>query len=450
MSINTIIRQCKEASLQLGTLDETVRNRALLAIATALAEGSSQIVAANQQDIERSKQENLAPALLKRLSLTEQGVAQVCAGIQEVVQLADPMGVICSARELDKGLTLYQVTVPLGVIAMIFEARPDALVQMASLALKSGNGIILKGGSEALESNRVLARIIHNAAVEAGIPAGWLGLLESREDVQALLSQDTYIDLIIPRGSNSFVRYIMEHTTIPVMGHADGICHIYVDKDAELTTAIELIIDSKTNYPAACNSVETLLIHKDYTVAIPAIVAALQESGVEVRGCKKTLAAVGGNTQSPLDTTTQQNFAQGLEPIIPATEEDWSREYGEKIISIKVVDSEKEGIAHINTYGSKHTDMIVTTRRERAERFMAEVDSASTFWNCSTRFADGFRYGLGAEVGISTSKIHARGPVGLEGLVTYKWRLYGSGQRVEDYGIGKRSYTHKSLPKELR
>jgi glutamate-5-semialdehyde dehydrogenase len=332
---------------------------------------------------------------------------------------------------MDEGLELYKVSCPIGVIGVVFESRPDALVQISSLCLKSGNAVLLKGGSEAAETNRILADIIDRASVQAGIPAGWLGLLETRADVADMLGMDNYIDLIVPRGSNEFVRHIMENTNIPVLGHADGICHVYVDSQADLDMAVRIAVDSKCQYVAVCNAAETLLVHKDIgSVFLPQLKVALEEKGVEIRGCEKTLQIID---------------------VTPATEEDWQTEYLDLILAVKIVDSLDEAIDHINRYGSGHTDVIVTSDKTRSIKFMDHVDSAGVFVNCSSRFADGFRYGLGAEVGISTNKIHARGPVGLEGLVIYKWRLVGKGQLVADYsGKDARAFTHRRLEKDFR
>jgi len=311
---------------------------------------------------------------------------------------------------------------------MIFESRPDALVQMAGLCLKSGNAVLLKGGREALETNRVLARVIGEATEKAGLEASWIHLLETREDVTAMLELDEYIDLIVPRGSNDFVRHIMINTTIPVLGHADGVCHAYVDATVDVEAAVDVVVDSKTQYVAVCNAIETLLVHADAAPRfLPAMAQAMQEKGVELRGCSRT--------------------REYLPDVAAADESDWGTEYLDYILAVRVVDSAGEAISHINRYGSHHTEAILSTDESAAHTFMDRVDSASVMWNCSTRFADGFRYGLGAEVGISTSKLHARGPVGLEGLVTYKWLLYGSGQLVARYsGEDARSYTHRPLP----
>jgi glutamate-5-semialdehyde dehydrogenase len=309
---------------------------------------------------------------------------------------------------------------------VVFESRPDALVQISTLCLKSGNAVLLKGGSEAAKTNRILARTIADASEKAGLPKGWIQLLETRQDVAQMLALDESIDLVIPRGSNEFVRYIMDNTNIPVLGHADGICHVYVDAGADLDMAVNITVDSKCQYVAVCNAAETLLV--DGAIAeefLPKAKAALEQKGVELRGCERTASIID---------------------VKPATEEDFSTEYLDYILSIKIIEGLDGAIEHINRYGSKHTDAIVTADKSKAERFMSLVDSANVFWNCSTRFSDGFRYGLGAEVGISTSKVHARGPVGLEGLVIYKYKLRGSGQIVADYsGQNPKQFTHKKI-----
>jgi glutamate-5-semialdehyde dehydrogenase len=375
--------------------------------------------------LDKARRDNLAAPLLKRLKFDERKIAETVAGIESLIKLDDPVGKTLSATELDEGLELYKVSCPIGVIGVIFESRPDALVQISTLCLKSGNAVLLKGGSEAADTNAVLAEVISKASAEAGIPEGWIQLLETRQDVAEMLKLDEDIDLIIPRGSNEFVRHIMNSTNIPVLGHAAGLCHVYVEAGADIDMAVRISADSKCQYVAVCNAAETLLV--DEKVAgkfLPTVKAEFDKQGVEIRGCERTVAIIGGKK---------------------ATEQDWSTEYLDKIISVKVVDGIDEAIEHINKYGSHHTDAIVTGNREKAAKFMDLVDSAGVFWNCSTRFSDGYRYGLGAEVGISTNKIHARGPVGLEGLVIYKWKLIGSGQIVADYAEGKKKFLHNKL-----
>ncbi|MBM4103090.1 MAG: glutamate-5-semialdehyde dehydrogenase [Planctomycetes bacterium] len=426
MDIQTLAQAARKAAIELAALDIGIKNKALDAIRLALLAQSGQIIKANTADIAEAKENELAGPLLKRLKFDAVKIDEVCKGIESLIKLDDPVGKTISATELDKGLELYKVSCPIGTIGVIFESRPDALVQISSLCLKSGNAILLKGGSEAARTNKILAKVIAEASVKAGIPSGWLGLLETRADVAAMLELDEYIDLIIPRGSNAFVRHIMDNTRIPVMGHADGICHVYVDKSAEVDMAVNITVDSKCQYVAVCNAAETLLVHKDIApVFLPKIKATLEKKKVVLCGCDKTRAIID---------------------IKPATEQDWKTEYLDYILSIRTVDSLEQAIEHINTYGSGHTDVIVTGDKSAAAKFLSRVDSADVFWNASTRFADGYRYGLGAEVGISTSKLHARGPVGLEGLVIYKWLMKGTGQIVADYG-GKdgKSFTHKPL-----
>jgi glutamate-5-semialdehyde dehydrogenase len=416
----------KAASLRLAAAKTETKNAALTAIAKALDQRRADILAANQQDLAEAEKTGLAAPLLKRLKFDEAKLADVCAGIHSLIGLDDPVGRTLSAVELDTGLELYRVSCPIGVIGVVFESRPDALVQISTLCLKSGDAVLLKGGSEAAQTNRILAEIIAEASQSADLPGGWIQLLETRQDVAEMLALDNHLDLIIPRGSNEFVRYIMNNTNVPVLGHADGICHVYIDGDAELDMAVDIAVDSKCQYVAVCNAAETLLV--DAQIAdefLPEAKITLQTKNVRLLGCDRTRAIID---------------------VEPAEETDWSTEYLDYTLSIKVVDGLDAAINHINRYGSGHTDAIVTSDRDKAEKFMALVDSADVLWNCSTRFSDGFRYGLGAEVGISTNKIHARGPVGLDGLVIYKWKLYGKGQVVADYsGPDAKKFTHKKL-----
>lgn len=419
--------EAKQASILLAALDTETKNKALQAIAEKLAQNSTAIIEANNKDIERSISQNLASPLLKRLKFDEAKVTEVVQGMYSLIQLPEPVGETLMSTQLDEGLELYKVSCPIGVIGVIFESRPDALVQISALCLKSGNSAILKGGSEAIETNRILAKLIAEASVEAGIPEGWIQLLETRDDVNAMLKLDTYIDLIIPRGSNEFVQYIMNNSNIPVLGHADGICHVYIDKDADVETAVAVAVDSKTQYVAVCNAAETFLVHKDIADEfLPLLDIALAYHKVEIFGCEHT---------------------QSIIACKPATSESWKTEYLDYKVSIKIVEDINEAINHINTYGSGHTESILTMNKHAVETFMNLCDSGNVFWNCSTRFSDGFRYGLGAEVGISTNKIHARGPVGLEGLLIYKWKLKGRGHVVSDYASGKRVFTHTPLNK---
>ncbi|HEY1406554.1 MAG TPA: glutamate-5-semialdehyde dehydrogenase, partial [Spirochaetota bacterium] len=359
----------------------------------------------------------------------ESKILDVIEGIESLINLPDPTGKTLLSTELDTGLELYRVSCPIGVIGIIFESRPDALVQISTLCLKSGNGVLLKGGAEARETNRILAQIITQASVQAGAPEGWIALLETRDDVKAMLALEKSIDLIIPRGSNEFVRYIMDNTRIPVMGHADGVCHLYVDEAADIDMAVRVTVDSKTQYVAVCNSVETLLVHDKIARAfLPRLKTAFDEKKVTIVGCERTRAIIAADA---------------------ATDDDWKTEYLDYKVSIRVVDSLNDAIEHINRYGSGHTDSIVTANKSSAAQFLDYVDSGNVFWNCSTRFSDGFKYGFGAEVGISTSKLHARGPVGLEGLLSYKYMLIGHGQIVDDYATRRKHFTHRPLDKKF-
>ena len=431
--IDAICLAARSAALALAPLSDEVRNRALAAVADAIDENVQRILEANAEDVAEAEplvaSGEMSEPLLRRLELTERKIAQMAEGVRAVAALPDPLGVARMATLLDEELTLRRITCPLGVIAAVFESRPDALVQIASLCLKSGNAAILKGGREAAHTNRLMTELLNDAAsTVAEAPADALQLVEAREDVQALLSRDDAVDLLIPRGSNEFVRYIKEHSNIPVLGHADGICHLYVDEAAETAMAVRLALDAKTQYPAVCNAIETLLVHeKKAGEFLPLAAKALDEKGVAIRGCDATRAI--------------------LENAGAASEEDWKTEYLDLILSVRVVESLAEAVDHINRYGSRHTDAIVTADEAAARTFLSRVDAASVMWNASTRLADGFRYGFGAEVGIATDKIHARGPVGLEGLVTYKYQLEGNGHLVSDYeGADARAFLHRPLP----
>ncbi len=419
----------RAASRVLTATSEEERNQALEAIAAALETNRERILAANAEDLKAGEQDGLASPLLKRLDLSGRKFANTVAMVRDVCTQPDPLGQTQSATELDDQLHLYRVTVPIGVIGVIFESRPDALVQIASLCLKSGNAALLKGGREATATNQTLAAVMCQAT-HGILPEGWMALLPGREEVRALLGEEDLIDLIIPRGSNEFVQYIMHNTKIPVMGHADGICHVYVDASADLDKAVQIAVDAKTQYVAVCNAAETLLVHSSIAAAfLQRAVPALLARNVELRGDERTRALANANGQ-----------------VKPATESDWSTEYLDLMLAVKVVDSMAEAIKHINAYGSHHTDAIATEDPEAAHTFLREVDSASVIHNASTRFADGFKYGLGAEVGISTNRLHSRGPVGLEGLVIYKYILQGDGHIVDTYdGQQQRPFTHRPL-----
>lgn len=426
MNIREETKQMKLASPLLAATAMEKRNEALACIREALNAHKEEIFEANRKDLALARENHVAPAVVKRLTFNEAKLSDVTAELTSLISLPDPIGKVTLDRELDEGLRLTRVTCPIGVIGVIFEARPDALVQISSLCLKSGNCAILKGGKETTYTNRILFSLIHEAAVKAGLPEKCLLQAEQHNEIDELLECHESVDLLIPRGSNAFVQYIMNHTSIPVLGHADGVCHMYVDKDYDLKKAIPLIIDGKTQYTAACNAVETVLVHRDIAADfLPKLADALREAGVTIRGSEEVSRLI------PVE-------------IIPEGES-WHREYLDLILAIKLVSDVDEAISHINTYGSHHTDCIITENDETARRFMTLVDSAGVYQNASTRFADGFRYGFGAEVGISTSKIHARGPVGLEGLVSYKYKLMGHGQIVGDYASGKKKFHFRDL-----
>lgn len=401
------------------------RNAALTGIREALVANAAGVFAANGEDVRAAEAAGVSPAVVKRLRFDRHKLDDVCAGIDGLVDLPDPVGRTTLRRELDEGLLLERVTCPIGVIGVIFEARPDALVQISALCIKSGNCAILKGGSETARTNRALFRLIQGAVLEAGLPGACLFQAEAHSQIDELLGCDCDVDLLIPRGSNAFVRHIMDNTKIPVMGHADGICHVYVDAAADLQKAVRICVDSKAQYAAACNAAETLLVHRDVAADfLPLLADAYRAAGVELRGTDEV---------------------RGIVDCTPATDDDWNREYLSLVISAKLVGDVDEAIDHINRHGSRHTDAIVTEDCATADRFMQLVDSAGVYQNASTRFADGFRYGFGAEVGISTGKLHARGPVGLDGLVTYKYRLRGSGQVVTDYAEGRSRFRFRDL-----
>lgn len=418
------IKKVKNDSFILASLPEDTRNGALDAVAAALVKNKDAIIEANRLDLAAAKDAGLPAPIVNRLNFDAHKLQTCVTGINELIDLDDPLFKELLKRELDDGLVLTKTTCPIGVIGVIFESRPDALVQIAALCIKSGNCAVLKGGSEAKNTNRILFDTIYEAAVGAGLPEGFAVLIEDRAEISELLKCHDYVDLLIPRGSNEFVQYIMNNSKIPVMGHADGICHIYVDGAANIEKAVSVIIDSKTQYVAACNTAETLLVHKD--IADPLIPLLAEASGNKIKyRCDVR--------------------SMSLIPCEEATEEDFRTEYLDYILSIKIVDDIDEAIAHINSYGSHHTDCIITEDKDSADKFMSLVDSAGVYQNCSTRFADGFRYGFGAEVGISTGKLHARGPVGLDGLVTYKYKLVGDGHVVADYANGNAEFKFRDL-----
>ena len=427
MSIKTkVLEQCenaKEAALNLVSLDTEAKNFVLFELAQDIELNANKIITANKKDVKANK--HISKALLKRLIVDKKKIKEMANMVRSVAKLEDPVGKTLSETELDKGLILKKLSVPIGVIACIFESRPEVIVQISALAIKSGNAVLLKGGSEATNTNKILIEIIRNSIEDnKGMPIDAVQLLETREQIKQILKMDDFIDLIIPRGSNKLVKYIQDNTKISVLGHSEGICHVYIDKDANISKAVKIAFDSKCQYPAVCNAIETLLVHKSIAKKIlPKLKNKLKN--VELRGDKETRKI--------------------LKNIKSATEADWKTEYTDLILSIKIVKDVNQAIEHINKYGSGHTDAIVTENKKTAEKFLSFVDSSSVYWNASTRFADGFRYGLGAEVGISTNKIHARGPVGLEGLTIYKYILIGNGHIVDDYVTGIKKFKHKKL-----
>ena len=431
MSIkDNVLEQCenaRESSIRLPSIDSEVKNIVLYELAEDILMNKKRIIKANRLDMNSSKGK-ISPVMLERLMVDDKKIDEMVSMIRSVAKLEDPAGKILQKTELDTGLILEKISVPIGVIACIFESRPEVVVQISALAIKSGNAVLLKGGKEAINTNKVLVDIIRKSILDnEGMPIDSVQLLETREEVKAVLEMDDFIDLIIPRGSNKFVKYIQENTKIPVLGHSEGVCHVYVDKVADIKKAVKVCFDSKCQYPAVCNAMETLLVHKFIAKKLlPELAKEYSKKNVELRGDNETRKILKG--------------------IKKANETDWKTEYGELILSIRMVDNIDEAIKHINKYGSGHTDVIVTENKLDALKFINLVDSGSVFWNCSTRFSDGYRYGLGAEVGVSTNKIHARGPVGLEGLVIYKYFLTGDGHIVADYSGKKgKKFKHKIL-----
>jgi glutamate-5-semialdehyde dehydrogenase len=431
--VASIARSARQASRKLALLSGETRKATLLAIADALEGNGGRILAANTKDCAAAEKllstGEMTPALFSRLRIKEGGIAEMAARVREVANLPDPLGKRLAATELDQGLILHKESCALGVIAVVFESRPDVVPQVASLGLKSGNAVLLKGGSEAANSNESIVAVWRETLCRfPDVPEESIHLLQSRSDVMELLRLQGEVDLLIPRGSKEFVAFMEQNSRIPVLGHGEGICHVFVDRAADLNRAVTVTLDSKVQYPAACNSVETLLVHKDVAAAfLPRVVAELQRANVEVRGCPGVLALLPEVK------------------LVPAIEKDWSTEYSDLILSVKIVDTVEQGMEHIHRYGSKHTECIVTEDQAVAERFLQEVDAAGVFHNASTRFADGYRYGLGAEVGISNGKLHARGPMGIEGLTTYKYKLRGNGHIVAEYSSGVRHFKHKPL-----
>ena len=425
LSMAEATRRMKEDSYKMADLSLAVRNTILRNVKESLLTHKEEIFEANRADMEAADENGIAESVRKRLKFDDHKLRDVTAGIDQLIGLPDPIGRKMLERQLDEGLILERISCPIGVIGIIFEARPDALVQISSLCIKSGNCAVLKGGRETARTNKALFKLIYEAAIASGAPEGCMLQAESHNEIDELLACNKSVDLLIPRGSNAFVQYIMNNTKIPVMGHADGVCHTYVDRDADLDLACRVIVDAKTQYTAACNATETLLIDRTCAgEALPLLSSGLKDAGVKLRGTQEVARLIGCESMG---------------------EEDFATEYLDLVISVKLVDGVDEAIRHINRFGSHHTDSIITKNDETAEKFMRLVDSAGVYRNCSTRFADGFRYGFGAEVGISTGKIHARGPVGLEGLTTYKYRLTGQGHIVADYAEGRKQFRFKDL-----
>lgn len=428
------IIEAKSAAVRLSALDNDTKNKALKAMTDALDKNRDKILEANAKDMEAAeslvKAGKLTRAMVDRLYVDDNKISGMIAGIEDVASFEDPVGEIMSAIELDDNLTLFQVRCPIGLLGVIFESRPDVIPQIMSLCLKSGNAVTFKGGSEAANSNRAIFKILSKAIGTTDVPEKAFVLMETREDIGIILEMDEYIDLLIPRGSNSFVRYIEDNTRIPVLGHSEGICNIFVDKTADLEKAYRVTLDSKIQYPAACNTVENLLVHSAIADAfLPNMCKLFKDNDVEVRADDRAAAVMGSG-------------------VLQATEEDWATEYGDRVISIKIVDSIEEAVEFIEKYGSCHTDSIVTESQGNMSYFAKMVDSADVFINASTRFADGYRFGKGAEVGISTGKVHSRGPVGMEGLMIYKYVLIGDGQVVKDYAGGDKKFKHKRVKEE--
>lgn len=415
MDFIRIAKDAKEASLKIVDISAELKNKALLKIGDEIELHKDEIFSANKEDLQNAQSlvdaGEITKSTFNRLKLDENKMRDMVQGIRDIAKLEDPVNKKLLVRELDSDLTLYKVSCPIGVLGIIFEARPDVIAQISSLAVKSANAVILKGGKESINTNKKILSVINSALDKIeGFPKNSIQQVFTRDDVAEMLKCDKYINLIIPRGGNKLVKFIKENTKIPVLGHADGICHIFVDESADIDMAIRVVTDAKTQYPSACNAVETLLIHEKFP-KIDNLLAALQLSEIQL-----------------IDNP-----------------ESWSHEYGDKILSFKTVKNVDEAIEHINTYGSGHTDSIITKNIENAEKFMNKVDSAGVYFNASTRFADGFRYGFGAEVGISTNKTHARGPVGLEGLTIYKYKLIGNGNIVKDYVDGTKCFHHNDI-----
>lgn len=426
-------KRARVSSRRLARLSNDSRNEILMAAAKAIESGAQRILDANERDCRAAgplvTSGRMSAAMFARLRVTAKEIKEMVARVRDVARLPDPLGRRLAATELDDKLVLFKETCPLGVVGIVFESRPDVVPQVASLALKSGNALILKGGAEAEHTNEMLVELLRRCLESfSSVQADVVQLLHTRADVMQLLTLERDVDLIIPRGSREFVEFVAQNSRVPVLGHGEGVCHVYVDSAADVEKAIRITLDSKTQYPAACNAVETLLVHQGIAQRfLPRVVDELKAAGVEIRACRETAALLEGKG------------------VKPAKEADWATEYSDLILSIKLVSDFDEAITHIQRYGSSHTEAIVTEDAEAARNFMEEIDAAGVFHNASTRFADGFRFGLGAELGISTSKLHARGPVGLEGLTTYKYKLFGDGHIVAEYSRGTRRFKHVAV-----
>lgn len=429
MELIDLVKNAKESTYKLQSLNTEIKNYALLEIAKNIEKRKSEIFEANNKDLENAKEllnnKKISLSMFNRLKLDDNKMIDIISGIKDVIKLEEPINKILTETELDDNLILKKVSCPIGLIAVIFEARPDVISQISSLCIKSSNAVILKGGREGENTNKIIFEIINQVLSDIKeFPKNSVNLVFSREDIKNILSMDKYIDLIIPRGSNDLVQYIKANTNIPVLGHADGICHLYIDESANIENALKICLDSKAQYPSACNSVETILINKNIANEfLKKLYSLFKENEIKINGdeeVKKILYDIG---------------------IV----KDWHKEYGDKEVSLKIVDNVEEAYKHINKYSSHHTDSIISENKENIEKFMTFVDSANVYSNVSTRFSDGFRYGFGAEVGISTNKTHARGPVGLEGLTIYKYKLFGNYQIVDDYVSHKSSFKHKRI-----
>lgn len=431
MQLIDLVKNAKDSTYKLQSLSTDIKNKALLEIADKLEQNKNIIFEANKKDLEYAKklldENKISLSMFNRLKLDENKMIDIISGIKDVVKLEDPINKVLLETELDDNLLLKKISCPIGLIAVIFEARPDVISQISSLCIKSSNAVILKGGAEGENTNKAIFNII-NETLESieDFPKNSVNLVFTRDDIKELLSMDKYVDLIIPRGGNSLVQYIKSNTNIPVLGHADGICHLYIDESANQEKALKICLDSKVQYPSACNAVETILINKNIANEyLPKLYNLFKENNIKMNGCEEVRKILN-----------QSDIGEVKE---------WHLEYGDKEVSLKIVENTEEAYNHINKYGSHHTDSIVSENKDNIEKFMTYVDSANVYANTSTRFSDGFRYGFGAEVGISTNKTHARGPVGLEGLTIYKYKLFGSYQIVDDYVSHKASFKHKRI-----